>query len=1734
MHFERGDAKLTASVDTGPGCCIQDADAASAVSVKNKSKTDRGINMSKQIKGSSEKLVACAVALCMILGILSPTLICAQAFVGTDIEGHWAQAQIERWVDRGIVKGYEDSTFRPENPIKRCEFAALINRTFGFEQKAKVSFADIEGTEWFFDEAAKAVAAGYMLGDAEGTFRPEAPISRQEAALVLARLYDLKDPGKKHLFKDVDDIASWSYWAVMAVVDAGLMQGYPDGTFGPTGPIKRSETVTVLDRLVAELFTEKGVYGEVDAKKTITGNVHVLADGVEIHNTKITGDLLIAQSVGEGTVVLDDVTVDGKVKVQGGGNSSIILKNAKIGVLEVAKTGVRIVAVGTSEVGKAHVKAPAAIVQEEVEGVGIKTVVVEEIAGEGVVTLTGKFEEVKVVGRGVNVVVPTGQVESLTIEAPDAVVELGADASITDLIVDEPSEVKGSGKITNATINASGTVIEPKPENLTIPEEVTVIIAGEEVAGGEAPPSEPVAPPVGPVVPPEPEVVPVSDISVNPTTMTLTVGATGTITATVKPDNATNKNVTWSSSNTDVATVANGVVTAKAPGTATITATTEDGGKTATCMVTVAEVVTEPTTTEVEYTAEGEITEISDGVTYAEGKFTVPEGVTEFTFKDGGKEMKATYDEEAEEWTIAAVVTEPTTTEVEYTAEGEITEISDGVTYAEGKFTVPEGVTEFTFKDGEKEMKATFEDGTWSFAEVEEEVGSTYKFSYTVPEEIIEGEEVAIDVTFATDVKGDSGYDKVRFKFVATGPEGATVTFKATDTNNVEYIFTNEGVWGPETGFALPAEYTATTNWKLTFDKAGEYTITFKLVDLEDNEAVIAEGSETITVKAEPEEPSIPILTVTGPSEIIGAAAENFTVTFAVDHDKDLEYLEIDHNLGKYGSLPEGVDELPEFKLYPNAGNPWAPVGMDESEASNRKSIAEGWGLSATYVASSKTWTLTFGGDALIQIRALTAQYTNNEFQIYSLVKDTDGNQSGSMYDGSYVSTVVTLVSPPVVNTTQNKSYGTIKAAIADANAEDTIEVGAGTFSEELTINKSLTIFGVNADNDARTDEFLDEGTVVTGGIRITGGDVTLKGLTIKDKGIFALSSTGGLTVVNNRIEGISNAHQDAEDGSIIALDVNPATGPIVIQQNVFSDIGATNGTGTAIRIIGVADGITIADNIIRDVTKNGINLYSSCLANENAELMITGNEIINWDSDKDNNNVGGRAIRIEFDGAHSSATANITENKLIPPVYGSDQTPVDPQYVKLTMVNIVVDLTKNYWGSDSPDFKTILLVEGDKASECAYVPYYTDEAMTTLVEPEVTFTFTGLDNIVAGTVGFTINTKVTNNGAIAANISLRYKAVVTKDGSALANQVIRYPEATDNWPNQYHTFTTDSNGVAYFGPSSGFTLTQLPALLSAEGVTTPFQADFAAGSYSVTVSLLDISGGEVVLGSGTKEFTVIAPETVNFKTSAEQFLTGYTRPSVLYDGTNYHLWYRTYGTTPMKAYHRAANTIEDLKTASENELKLGEETWEGLDNFSIIKGADKYYMFSSNSDGTAINVYESTDGEKWGSTLTKVLDISNSAVGDWAKKKIDNPMVVYDGTEYKLYYQGKSDTTGYQIGLATSNSLTGSYTPVAEAVLKPGTGEEWDAGQLYQPWVVKDGDFYYMWYAAGSGPKAIGYAWSTDGINWTKTDEAITTATSGYYGKPTVVKSGGNWHMWFLHESDGSSNVMYVDTMTK
>lgn len=83
--------------------------------------------------------------------------------------------------------------------------------------------------------------------------------------------------------------------------------------------------------------------------------------------------------------------------------------------------------------------------------------------------------------------------------------------------------------------------------------------------------------------------VSVTGVSLDKTTAELEVGGTLTLTATIEPANATNRNVSWSSSDENVATVANGTVTAKAAGSAVITVKTADGGKEASCTITVKE-----------------------------------------------------------------------------------------------------------------------------------------------------------------------------------------------------------------------------------------------------------------------------------------------------------------------------------------------------------------------------------------------------------------------------------------------------------------------------------------------------------------------------------------------------------------------------------------------------------------------------------------------------------------------------------------------------------------------------------------------------------------------------------------------------------------------------------------------------------------------------------------------------------------------------------------------------------------------------------------------------------------------------------------------------------------------------------------------------------------------------------------------------------------------------------------
>ena len=169
-----------------------------------------------------------------------------------DIDGHWAKADIEKFIKLGYVKGYEDNTFRPENQITRAEFIKLVNKVFNLTEKANPNFEDISSKDWYYEDLRIAVKYGYINGYEDNTFRADNPITRQEAMKIITTLKNNKDVNLDKIYKysDFKDIDYWAKEYVEGAIEAGYIRGYENKLIKPKGNIKRAESITMLNRLI--------------------------------------------------------------------------------------------------------------------------------------------------------------------------------------------------------------------------------------------------------------------------------------------------------------------------------------------------------------------------------------------------------------------------------------------------------------------------------------------------------------------------------------------------------------------------------------------------------------------------------------------------------------------------------------------------------------------------------------------------------------------------------------------------------------------------------------------------------------------------------------------------------------------------------------------------------------------------------------------------------------------------------------------------------------------------------------------------------------------------------------------------------------------------------------------------------------------------------------------------------------------------------------------------------------------------------------------------------------------------------------------------------------------------------------------------------------------------------------------------------------------------------------------
>ncbi len=167
----------------------------------------------------------------------------------TDIAGHWAQADIQKLVAAGVISGYPNKTFKPDANISRAEFAVAMVKALKLAPKSGKVFNDT-ANHWAKDSIATAQAYGIINGYSDTKFGPNDKITREQMAVMVARGANLTATADAKTFTDSAKVSAWAKDGVMATSSNGIINGYPDGSFKPQANATRAEAVTVIAKVL--------------------------------------------------------------------------------------------------------------------------------------------------------------------------------------------------------------------------------------------------------------------------------------------------------------------------------------------------------------------------------------------------------------------------------------------------------------------------------------------------------------------------------------------------------------------------------------------------------------------------------------------------------------------------------------------------------------------------------------------------------------------------------------------------------------------------------------------------------------------------------------------------------------------------------------------------------------------------------------------------------------------------------------------------------------------------------------------------------------------------------------------------------------------------------------------------------------------------------------------------------------------------------------------------------------------------------------------------------------------------------------------------------------------------------------------------------------------------------------------------------------------------------------------
>ena len=173
-----------------------------------------------------KRIISILLAVVMLASLFTITGFAASKY--SDVDGHWGQSYVEYYSEQGVVNGYPDGTFRPDDKITRAEAAQVLMNYFKFTGAGK-GFIDVFPTDWYYNAVLASQQNGAFEGYEDGSFKPASNITREEVIVLLRRITTAEENTElgKH-FVDYDDVCEWAKGSVGALREVGVLDGYEE------------------------------------------------------------------------------------------------------------------------------------------------------------------------------------------------------------------------------------------------------------------------------------------------------------------------------------------------------------------------------------------------------------------------------------------------------------------------------------------------------------------------------------------------------------------------------------------------------------------------------------------------------------------------------------------------------------------------------------------------------------------------------------------------------------------------------------------------------------------------------------------------------------------------------------------------------------------------------------------------------------------------------------------------------------------------------------------------------------------------------------------------------------------------------------------------------------------------------------------------------------------------------------------------------------------------------------------------------------------------------------------------------------------------------------------------------------------------------------------------------------------------------------------------------------------